>query len=310
MDVEIPADVRDTAARLGAGVSYALKVMAGQLADYPDMGQPSNLPGILSVTIDGDLFEDCPALTIGYIREPDRIAIRYIRLSHPTGSASSARDQDPVATPATHVLAEREIADAWQRITHWLQHNTVDSYSALRPGASTAAIDALEHDLGIEAPASLRTLWSLTAGDDGVDGMGCLPGNHVLMTLDAVAALYRQQMESQAHQDTLNAGRGEYDRITVWKAAWIPVAALGPADRTSGLYLDSSTGYLGRWSRYNEGPDDELDTLVSYLEDVADMLEFPDLATRDKPGRVGEALVWGSRLDAAQEDQWQPLAGS
>jgi len=37
------------------------------------MGRPSDLPGILTVTIDGDLFEDCPALAIGYIREPDRI---------------------------------------------------------------------------------------------------------------------------------------------------------------------------------------------------------------------------------------------
>lgn len=310
MNVEILADVRDTAARLGAGVSYALKVVAGQLADDPDMGQPSGLPGILTATVDGDMFEDCPALAIGYIREPDRIEIRYVHPARPTEPASDAQDQNPDTAPATGVLAEREIADAWQRITRWLQHNTAASHAALRPGASATAITALEHDLGIQVPADLRALWSLTAGDDGVDGVGCLPGNQVLMALDTIAAFYRQQMESQAHQDTLNAGRGEYDRITVWKASWIPVAALGPADSTSGLYLDSATGYLGRWSRYNEGPGDELETLVTYLEDVADMLEFPGLATRDKPGRIGEALVWGSRLDAAQEDRWQPLAGS
>ncbi|WP_328443737.1 hypothetical protein OG780_01205 [Streptomyces sp. NBC_00386] len=59
MKVEIQPDIRDIAARLGAGVPYALKVLAGQLADDPDMGQPSNLPGILTVTVDGDMFEGC-----------------------------------------------------------------------------------------------------------------------------------------------------------------------------------------------------------------------------------------------------------
>ncbi|MEV6787099.1 hypothetical protein [Streptomyces sp. NPDC051098] len=40
----------------------------------------------------------------------------------------------------------------------------------------------------------------------------------------------------------------------MWKAAWVPVVYHGAADRTSGLYLDATTGYLSRWSRYNERP--------------------------------------------------------
>ncbi|MFD0007175.1 hypothetical protein ACFVJ4_32755 [Streptomyces sp. NPDC127178] len=60
MNVEIPADVREVATQLGAGVPYALRVLAGQLADDPDMGRPSGTPGILTVTVDGDLFEDFP----------------------------------------------------------------------------------------------------------------------------------------------------------------------------------------------------------------------------------------------------------
>ncbi|MEV7675860.1 hypothetical protein [Streptomyces sp. NPDC088752] len=85
--------------------------------------------------------------------------------------------------------------------------------------------------------------------------------------------------------------------------------ALGAADRTSGLYLDAVTGYLGRWSCYNEGPDDWYDTLVTYLEEMADMLENPTLATRDKPGLVDGALVRLSGLDLVQETRWQPLTG-
>ncbi|MEU2509261.1 hypothetical protein ABZ621_31745 [Streptomyces sp. NPDC007863] len=82
-------------------------------------------------------------------------------------------------------------------------------------------------------------------------------------------------------RDTVNARRPEYDRVTVWAASWIPVASHGVGDRTSGLYL----------------------------EDVADMREAPALATRDKPGLVGGALVWGSSIDPAREDRWRPLVG-
>ncbi|WP_151477466.1 SMI1/KNR4 family protein [Streptomyces albicerus] len=317
MKVEIQPDVRDTAAQLGAGVPYALKVLAGRLADDPDMGRPSGLPGILTVTVDGDLFEDCPDLSVGYIREPDRIEIRFLRATPSTEPSTDAHDQeqeqrrgqDQPADPAATAVTVREIADAWHRITHWLKHNAPDSYAALRPGAGPAAIAALEEELGIQIPVELRVLWLLTAGDDGVNGWGCLPGNKALMPLDAVAAVNRLKMDSQVHEDALNARRPEHDRITVWKATRIPVVALGPADSTSGLYLDAATGYLGRWSRYNEGPDEVLDTLVTYLEEAADMLEAPTLATRDKPGLVGGALVWGSSLDSALEHRWQPLTG-
>ncbi|MCN9240704.1 SMI1/KNR4 family protein [Streptomyces sp. RY43-2] len=311
MNVEISPHVRDTATLLGAGVPYALKALAGRLADDPDMGRPSGVPGILTVTVDGDLFEDCPALVIGYIHEADRIEIRYVNLAFSAEPAADTRDRkrDQPADRAADAVTGREITDAWHRITLWLQHNAPHSHAALHAGASPETITALEQDLSIQIPADLRALWFLAAGDDGVNGWGwgCLPGNEALMTLDAVAAFYRQRMDSQARQDTLNAHRPEYDRITVWKPTWIPVVSHGAADRTSGLYLDATTGYLGRWSRYHEGPSDELDTLVTYLEEAADMLEAPALATRDKPGLVGGALVWLSRLDPSQEDRWRPL---
>ncbi|MGW2683603.1 hypothetical protein ACWC6I_10670 [Streptomyces sp. NPDC001414] len=316
MNVEIPPHVRDTALQFGAGVPYALKVLAGQLVESPDLGSPSRLPGILTVLIDGDLFEDCPALTVGYIRESNRIEIRYVNLAPHTGSAADdaqdedrSQDQGDLAGAGTEEVTGRQIADAWQRITRWLRQHAPDSHAALRPGASPSLLTGLEQELGVRIPADLRALWSLVAGDDGVDGAGCLPGNQALMALDDVAAFHRQQMDAQVHEDTLNVRRPEYDRITVWTGAWIPVISYGVADRTSGLYLDTVSGYLGRWSRYNEGPGEEFATLATYLEEAADMLEAPALATRDKPGLVGGALVWGSRLDPAQEERWQPLAG-
>ncbi|MFI9155393.1 SMI1/KNR4 family protein, partial [Streptomyces sp. NPDC053367] len=273
------------------------------------------LPGVLTVRIDGDMIEDCPALAIGYVRGPDRIEIRYVDVVAPPEPAATLHDADQAqeqarpAEPAAEVVTVREVADAWHRITSWLQHNAPDSHAALRAGASPSALAALEGELGVPIPAELRTLWLLSAGDDGAGGWGCLPGNWALLTLDAAAEVYRLKMDLQAENEAWKSDRGEDERITVWKPTWIPVVALGPADRTVGLYLDVETGYLGRWSRYNEGPGEERDTLVTYLEEAADMLESPALAARDKPGLIDGTLVWLSSIDPERENRWQPLTG-
>ncbi|MFE7035186.1 SMI1/KNR4 family protein [Streptomyces sp. NPDC057621] len=319
MKVEIQPDVRETAARLGADVPYALKAVAGLLADDPDMGRPSGLPGMLTVTVNGDMFDDCPDLSVGYLREPDRIEIRFLEALPSPGISADAPDQEQGQEqrrdeyPSDGVVGAaatvREVADAWRRITGWLKQHAPDSYAALRAGASPASIAALEEDLGIPIPVELRTLWMLTGGDDGADGWGCLPGNRALMNLDAVAARYRLKTDAQTQQDVLNAGRPEEERITVWEATRIPVIALGPADHTMGLYLDAATGYLGFFSREVETPGDVLDTLVTYLEETADMLEAPALAARDKPGLIGGTLIWLSSINPAHEERWQPLSG-
>ncbi|MEW2570196.1 hypothetical protein [Streptomyces sp. NPDC047070] len=319
MKVEIQPDVRNIAARLGADVPYALKAVAGQLADDPDMGRPSGLPGMLTVTVDGDMFDDCPDLSVGYLREPNRIEIRFLEaLPSPEISADAPaqdqeqrRDEYPSDGVVGAAATVREVADAWGRITAWLQHHAPDSYAALRPGAGPTAIAALEGKLGLPIPVELRALWTLSAGDDGVNGWGwgCLPRSETLMTLDAAAAIYRLQMDAQADEDASNAERPEEERITVWKTSWIPVISHGTADGTSGWYLDAESGFLGRWSRYDVAPGGALDTLVSYLEETADMLEAPALATRDKPGLIGGSLVWRKRLSPALKEQWQPLTG-
>ncbi|MFE2881648.1 hypothetical protein [Streptomyces sp. NPDC059272] len=316
MKVEIQPDVRDLAVRLGADVPYALKAVAGQLADDPDLGEPSGLPGILTLTVDGDMFDNCPDLSVGYIREPDRVEIRFLRAAPSAEpatdpaveAAAEARERAQPADPAADALTVRQVADAWHRITSWLKSHAPDSYAALRPGADSPALAALEAELGIPIPVELRTLWMLTAGDDGARGGGCLPGNMALLNLDAVAAHHQRRSDAQSHEDVCNADRPEEERITVWKATWIPVIALGPADGTSGLHLDTESGYLGSWSRYSEPPGDVLDTLVTYLEETADMLEAPALATRDRPGLIDGALAWRSSITPALEPRWRPAA--
>ncbi|MFE2415771.1 hypothetical protein [Streptomyces hokutonensis] len=103
MDVEIPALVRDTAAGFGAGAPYALKAVAGQLADDPEMGVSSQLPGIRTVLVDGELFEDCPALAVGYLR------VAYERQgAQPAGLAVAQHIATVAALRLAMVRNERE----------------------------------------------------------------------------------------------------------------------------------------------------------------------------------------------------------
>ncbi|WP_405525940.1 hypothetical protein OG592_00880 [Streptomyces avidinii] len=67
------------------------------------------------------------------------------------------------------------------------------------------------------------------------------------------------------------------------------------------------------WSRYGgnnygTGTDtQELDSLSSHLEEAADSLECPAVATRDKPGLIDGALVWQSGIEPGQTDPWEPV---
>ncbi|CAM5227951.1 hypothetical protein SALBM311S_12650 [Streptomyces alboniger] len=112
VEVDIQPDVRDIAAQLGAGVPYALKALAGRLADDPGLGRPSGLPGILTVTVDGDMFEDCPDLSVGYIREPDWIEIRFLRATPSTElSADTPVQQQEQEQEQEHEQDRDQLAD-------------------------------------------------------------------------------------------------------------------------------------------------------------------------------------------------------
>ncbi|MFD5270802.1 hypothetical protein [Streptomyces sp. NPDC058335] len=45
------------------------------------------------------------------------------------------------------------------------------------------------------------------------------------------------------------------------------------------------------------------------MEEAADMLDSPALATRDRPGLIDGTLVRLSSIDPAREHRWQPLTG-
>ncbi|GAP48262.1 putative uncharacterized protein [Streptomyces azureus] len=131
------------------------------LADEADMGEPSDRPATSPRRSTVTRSEDCPALAIGYIREPDRIEMRYVgparAAAFPAEAQAQGQDQAQAsdqgqgqdqgrhesADPAVEAAAiAREVVDVRQRITHWLRHKCPDSHATLRAGVGPTAITA------------------------------------------------------------------------------------------------------------------------------------------------------------------------
>ncbi|MGW3121610.1 SMI1/KNR4 family protein [Streptomyces sp. NPDC001107] len=177
------------------------------------------------------------------------------------------------------------------RIETWLRIHAPASYEALRPGASGQELAALEDALGTRLPAELQALWCLHAGVHDARGAGFLFRNWALTDLAAVA--------------TYHVGRMSLGDDDVWQGPWIPFCSSGVHDRAFVLYLDARTGVVGYTSRYGEHRE-EFASLSVHLEEMADALEAPALAGKQKPGLADGALVWGPVSDVPGR---QPYAG-
>ncbi|WP_184502934.1 SMI1/KNR4 family protein [Streptomyces botrytidirepellens] len=201
--------------------------------------------------------------------------------------------------PSTQDIETRQVTDAWTRIETWIAHHAPHTQGLLLTGASPDAVTGLQRQTGVRIPSSLKALWARCAGTRSARHSTFLMGGHALMRLETVAAKYSQEMSHQ---------RLHTDDTVTWRAAWIPVFSFSADDQTSGLYMDTETGRLCRWTRYAQHhPEPEYESLTDYLEEMADSLETPDLATSDKPGLVAGALVWGSMINPDDEHLWTPL---
>ncbi|MFI7103559.1 SMI1/KNR4 family protein [Streptomyces sp. NPDC050161] len=201
--------------------------------------------------------------------------------------------------PSTQDIETRQVTDAWTRIETWITHHAPHTRTLLLTGASPDAVTALQRQTGVRIPVSLKALWACCAGTRTDEHSTFLMGGHALMRLETVATKYSQEMSYQ-HRHT--------DDTVTWRAAWIPVFSFSADDQASGLYLDAETGRLCRWTRYAQHhPEVEYESLTDFLEEMADSLETPGLATSDRPGLVEGALVWVSRLHPDDEHLWTSL---
>jgi cell wall assembly regulator SMI1 len=174
------------------------------------------------------------------------------------------------------------------------------SHAALLPGAGEAEICAVEEVYGMRMPGDLRTLWGLTGG-----GAGVFFGNYDLASFGRGMAFHGNRMRFQ-----LEDGGNDANNIPWWRPDWIPVFSNSRDSQAFVKYLDCESGLLYSWDRYgmnNYGTEkEELDSVSTYLEEVADSLESPALAVRDSPGLIDGYLVWESRAHV-HADTWRPF---
>ncbi|MFI6469838.1 SMI1/KNR4 family protein [Streptomyces sp. NPDC050516] len=200
----------------------------------------------------------------------------------------------------TEDIAARQVTEAWHRIEEWLREHAPASHAALLPGAGGAEICAVEEVYGMRMPEDLRTLWKLTGG-----GAGCFFGDYDLTSFGRGMEFYQGQMRFQQKE-----GGNDANGIPWWRPNWIPVFSNSRDSQAFVKYLDCESGLLYSWDRYgmnNYGTEkEELDSIGTYLEEVADALEFPALAVRDRPGLIDGYLVWGSGAHV-HPDTWRPF---
>jgi hypothetical protein len=212
----------------------------------------------------------------------------------------------------TAEIAARQVRDAWRRIEAWLGEHAPVSHAALGPGAGTEEIAAVEAALGFAAPVELRTLWGLVSGGN-VDGGGFWLGNRSLLRLGDVVAVYRRMMEFQRQKERTypTPGVPGEDDIVVWQRPWIPVFSFGEHDTVLGTYLDSGSGLMWHWSKYAYNLPDGTEpqhSVVTCLEEIADSLETPALATEGTPGLLDGRLVWlDESLTEDERRRWRPV---
>ncbi|MEU3822450.1 SMI1/KNR4 family protein [Streptomyces sp. NPDC030392] len=303
--VDIPDRIRDLCARLGDGVPYAVKVLARQLADNPRLGKRTGRLGLYAATIDGDTFDDCPPLTVRYAYGPPltaegQLQIRDVEATGPLPATSDA-DDGQAPDPRLEQITARQVTEAWQRISSWLEQNAPASHEALLPAATEQDIDAVARQLCVRVPVELRALWLLCAGNQDSPGAGIFPDHGwALMPLDSVCAVYRRQSRRQQNHDD--------EESWMWKPSWIPFCSWSVTDTSYGLFVDAETGEVGHWDDTAVRTVEDK-SLTMLLEEIADRLENPQLSPGCKPGLIGGKLVWGPPTDESRAMLWQPFTG-
>jgi cell wall assembly regulator SMI1 len=304
VSVEISDGARQRCQELGAGAEAAVAELSRSLAGDPLLGEFDTFTKLYrtsTVTCEGT------TLSVHYLYGPPYVADGVVQIgsvaqvSAPTTAAEEYGEHADVELPeragdvrndaAQEEIAARQVTDAWTRIETWLRTHAPVSHEALLPGASEQELTHLEDVLGTRLPAELTALWRLHAGVHDAPGAGFLFRNWALMTLAGVAEYHGGQMR---------LGDGD-----VWQRPWIPFCSSGVHDRAFVLYVDATTGTVGYSSRYGERRE-EFASLSVYLEEMADALEVPALAEREKPGLAYGALVWGPVSDVPG---WQPYHG-
>ncbi|MEV7567726.1 SMI1/KNR4 family protein [Streptomyces tanashiensis] len=137
---------------------------------------------------------------------------------------------------------------AWARIVHWLEEHAPGDAAALRPGASEAALDALEDGLGFPLDPALR---ALLAACDGVvprrasDEAGAFLIGYGLLDTEKVLEGQRY-LASRAEEAVEEGYEDEVGRTS--HARWVPFAQALTGDLLFVDHREDGYGTVGELS--------------------------------------------------------------
>ncbi|MER5950212.1 SMI1/KNR4 family protein [Streptomyces sp. NPDC001904] len=204
-------------------------------------------------------------------------------------------------------IERRQIDDAWRRIEAWLQLRAPATFGNLLPGASEADLAELQESLGVRLPVGLKAVWGRSAGFGPDWPPGFMPGGSVLLSFEMIRRVYEERMILlRRHEEAQKRKGAVEDEIPLWRASWIPFAGLD-SDAVSGFCLDAESGKI--WS-YNETREREVqfESLMDLVEEMADVLDIPSLASEVKVGLMNGFLVWGVPQDPGERAAWVALS--
>ncbi len=187
-------------------------------------------------------------------------------------------DPPPERRPEPDVSGPAAVDAAWERVERWLDANHPRGAGLLLPGASYAAIAALEERIGRELPEPLRA--SLRRHDgQGPDDYDAIVEGHQLLGAEQIAGEWEMLASIRAD------GIGDDDW---WRPAWVPFTNDGSGqsycvdlddgsvvayvhDDTSERVAERFEGWLARWAEELEAGeqvvDSEGDVWPAYMVD-------------------------------------------
>jgi cell wall assembly regulator SMI1 len=136
-----------------------------------------------------------------------------------TGSAPAAA-APPEKTPAPPPVDD-QVKALLDRLERWLKKHRARYLTALHPGATDAELDALQADLGVTLPPSLRALLVWHNGQGG-DFVGAFEASWRLLSAAGIAALHSEVLAEEK---------------SGWQKPWVPLLA---DDRDNCVFLDTS----------------------------------------------------------------------
>ncbi|WP_432061340.1 SMI1/KNR4 family protein [Streptomyces sp. S1] len=185
----------------------------------------------------------------------------------------------------------------WINITDWLNEYAPGTHARLSPAATSEMIRETEQSIGSAIHPDLKSILLVNNGFDapGMDLTTLVSPNYCDVTnqglgilgLTHIEAIHERMM--WIHQNAVEEGAADEDE-PMWKTSYIPIVS--EWDGFYGIFLDSETGRVGRWSEGGTTTLQQGVFLADFLEDSFERLSRVRPDGEEFPKVDNGFLVW------------------